>query len=74
MAAPEGEWSAPVRSAYGWHLVRVERRTADERVPLAAVRDQVRRAWSVEDAERTVATRIAALRAGYRVEVEPAAP
>jgi hypothetical protein len=72
MTAPEGAWSAPVRSPYGWHLVRVETRTPDGRFPLTAVRDQVRRAWAVERAERLVAARIAALRSTYRVERETA--
>ena len=40
-AAP-GAWFGPVRSAYGWHLVRVESRPASSVQPFAAARPQVR--------------------------------
>jgi hypothetical protein len=43
---PVGEWSGPVESGYGVHLVLVEER-AEGRLPgLAEVRDAVRREWT----------------------------
>jgi hypothetical protein len=45
---PVGEWSGPMRSGVGVHLVLVEQRW-EGRVPaLAAVREQVRREWENE--------------------------
>ena len=44
---PEGAWSAPLESAYGWHLVRVERATPARERTLAEVRDAVERDWLV---------------------------
>jgi hypothetical protein len=70
---PERAWSPPVRSPYGWHLVWVEARTPGADVALDAVRVRVRQAWQAERAERAVHERIRALRAEYRVEIDPAA-
>lgn len=52
---PVGEWSGPVPSGFGLHLVYIEQRT-EGRVPaLAEVRDQVEREWTSE--RRTVTNR-----------------
>jgi len=40
--APAGKWFGPVRSAYGWHLIYISARKAEESPPLAKVRDAVR--------------------------------
>ena len=48
--APVGRWSGPYRSAYGWHLLRVEARTPARRPPLAEVEDRVR-ADATQDAQ-----------------------
>ena len=71
MAEPVTAWSAPLRSAYGWHLVRVDART-DEFVPdLDAIREQVKRSWQAEQAERSAAIRLQEMRRSYRVEIDP---
>lgn len=41
-SAPVGAWFGPVRSSYGWHLLRVDARRNGVPAPLAAVRDRVR--------------------------------
>ncbi len=45
---PTGEWRGPIRSAYGWHLVRIEARSPARQPPLeeveAAVRADLRQA------------------------------
>jgi hypothetical protein len=53
---PVGEWSGPVESAFGIHLVKVETRL-DGRVPeFGEVSEVVRRDWAVEQrAEQTAA-------------------
>jgi hypothetical protein len=40
-STPVGEWTGPFRSAYGWHLLRVEARRPASDPPFAAVQDKV---------------------------------
>jgi len=68
---PIGTWSEPVRSSFGYHLVRVTART-DSTIPtLADARDVVAREWlrahAVEARERLYQS----LRARYSVAIEP---
>lgn len=51
--APVGTWAGPFRSGYGWHLVRVEERTAGHVPAFADVAEIVRGDWL--DARRTLA-------------------
>jgi parvulin-like peptidyl-prolyl isomerase len=68
-AAPVGEWSGPVRSPYGAHLVFVRART-DRRVPaLAAVRGRALNAFLRERGAARTDEAMAALRARYDVTV-----
>lgn len=69
MALPVGEWSAPIRSSYGVHLVRVTERVPGRRPPLAEVRDAVVRDW--RERQRTDANRAALrrLRERYNIQV-----
>jgi len=58
---------APVRSRYGWHLLRLDRRMPGRRLPFEAVRDQISlhlesRAWTAA-AGRYASTLTAAARA-----------
>jgi len=46
VALAPGSWRGPLESAYGLHLVRVERRTEPRAPELADVRDAVRREWT----------------------------
>jgi hypothetical protein len=43
---PVGQWSSPIESGYGMHLVFLEERTEGRLPELAEVRDAVRRDWS----------------------------
>ncbi len=68
-AAAVGQWVGPVPSAYGAHLIRIERRMAEEVPPLSAVKAEVRTAWQVE--RRGAASRkyLDSLRRKYQVVV-----
>jgi hypothetical protein len=67
---PEGSWSAPIRSTFGLHLVRVSERHAGAEPVLAAVRAQVERDWR-DDRRRLLDREARArLRARYHVRVE----
>ncbi len=64
---PMGRWIGPVRSGYGWHLIRVEFRSPDTQPRFESVRDDVRSAWlaDVRDSERR--KRLQALLGQYQV-------
>ncbi|MDB5454234.1 MAG: hypothetical protein JWO33_2812 [Caulobacteraceae bacterium] len=67
--SPVGVWQGPVHSGFGWHLVRIERRTGALVAPFAEVRDEVRDAELAQGREQANAAYHATLRRRYRVEV-----
>ena len=72
-ALPVGTWQGPVRSAFGVHLVRIERRTEGRAATLAEARPEVARDFMQA---RTQAANDAAyqrLRAKYAVRIEDGA-
>jgi len=72
-ALPVGEWSAPIGSSYGVHLVRVSERIAGRLPALDDIRSSVRRDWQTE--RRSADSRVALdrLRRHYDIRVERAA-
>lgn len=65
-----GTWHGPIESAYGLHLVNVQRRTEGEKPPLAEVRDQVEREWSIAQQRAMKEQMYEQLRARYSIVVE----
>jgi hypothetical protein len=72
--APVGAWAGPARSAYGWHLVRVDSRAAVSQPSFAEVRPQVRDAWLQAQRRRANAALMDHLRARYRIEIAEPPP
>jgi len=68
--ATDGAWTGPLASAFGLHLVRVERRVAGETPALAEVRGRVAEDWLQERRGARLAALLAELRARYALEVE----
>jgi peptidyl-prolyl cis-trans isomerase C len=68
-AAP-GIWQGPITSGYGWHLVKVDERTAARLPDLVEVQNQVQRDWA--DAQRRTANEevISRIRARYEVVIQ----
>ncbi len=66
-----GEWTGPIESGYGLHLVLVERKTPGRRAELGEVRDQVLREWKVEQRRLTNEAFYRALLDRYEVVIEP---
>jgi len=67
---PVGEWSGPVESGYGLHLVRVDSRT-DSRAPsLEQVRDKVRGEWLSEQQRKNNDLLYAEFRKRYEIIIE----
>jgi len=72
--APVGQWSGPIESGFGLHLVRVDERVVTKAPTLGEIRPIVLREWQAEERRRQNQSVLAALRAKYQVRVEgPAA-
>jgi PPIC-type PPIASE domain len=67
---PVGEWSGPVVSGFGVHVVRVDSRTPGGAPSLDDVRAQVMREWENARRERALAESYRRMRAAYDVEFE----
>ena len=64
-------WFGPVRSAYGWHVVRIHAYTTPRQRPFDEVRDQVHLDWQRQEIEQDRERRLKALRDAYDVRVAP---
>jgi hypothetical protein len=69
---PTGEWAGPFRSAYGWHLVRIERHAPPRVLPLDSVKDRVRADYLTAERERRNEAEFKRLAAKYRVVTDGA--
>lgn len=66
-----GQWSGPVRSGFGLHLVFIEDRTAGGKPELPEVRAAVEREWLGQRRQQTVDGLYERLAENYTVEIEP---
>ena len=66
----QGEWSGPVRSGYGVHLVKVNQIEAARPVTLADVRPLVEREWRNAQRKAGAEAQYQQLRAGYQIVVK----
>jgi parvulin-like peptidyl-prolyl isomerase len=66
-ALPEGQWSGPVDSALGRHLVRVTERRGARMPGLAEVRDRVEKDWRATATQALRDARYEALLSRYEV-------
>jgi parvulin-like peptidyl-prolyl isomerase len=72
--APVGQWSGPIESAFGLHLVRVDERVAAKAPTLGEIRPVVLREWQAEQRRGQSHSFLATLRDKYQVRIEgPAA-
>lgn len=69
---PVGDWSGPIYSKLGVHLVRVSKHTAGYLPELAQVRDQVERDYMAQRRQQLKDMAYEKLREGYEVVVEGA--
>jgi hypothetical protein len=65
---PLGQWSGPVKSSYGLHLVFVSSRTSAEAPKLDTVRDKVEQDWLQSERARLNEEALTKLRARYAPE------
>jgi parvulin-like peptidyl-prolyl isomerase len=69
-----GEWSEPVTSGFGKHLVRLIAIEPSQAPALDAVRDVVAREWENARRKRAHAEALAVLRKQYEVEIQASLP
>ena len=69
-ALPTGEWSGPLESAYGLHLVHIDARTEGVLPPLDEVRAEVERDWAFAQREEASRRFHEGVLARYRVVIE----
>lgn len=72
--ASPGHWTGPLRSAYGWHLVYISKRTLSHQPTLSDVRDKVRADWLQAAQDRTNRTAFAELATEFRIIREDKQP
>lgn len=70
LRAPVGEWSGPLRSAYGWHLVHVHSHEPGGRLAFEDLRDALRGELLEERRRRALERALEELRTGVEVIVE----
>jgi hypothetical protein len=68
--APVGQWTGPVRSSYGWHLLRISERIPGTTPTLETIRPIVAREWQAEQRQRVGDQFYQAMRSQYDVRVE----
>jgi len=73
-ALPVGEWSAPIASAYGVHLVRIEETEAGRLPPLSAVSDRLRLQLEERRRDKNLDALLSDLRSRYEVALPVAMP
>lgn len=74
LALPVGSWQGPVRSGFGVHIVRVERKTAGQDARLTDVRAEVERDWENERRLKARESYYQSLLKEYDVRIETSRP
>jgi hypothetical protein len=69
---PVGQWSGPVESGYGLHLVKVTAVSPPQARPFSAVRERLAEEWRRERQEVAQAELVEGLVRKYRVVADPA--
>lgn len=64
------QWSLPVQSKLGWHLVRVSAKTAAEPAPFALVQDKVAAVYTRQQKKEAIRQYVVSLLSRYDVVIE----
>jgi hypothetical protein len=70
LEAPVGQWTGPLQSGFGLHLVRVDDRKADAMPAFEQIRPLVLRGWQSEQRTQSNKAFLDSLRAKYDIRVE----
>lgn len=71
---PTHDWSEPLRSGFGWHLLRVTSADPGRLLPFEQVLPDVRGTWLHESTARARRSQLDGLRARYHVVAKDSAP
>lgn len=69
-ALPVGQWSGPVESGVGWHVVRLRKSVPSATPTLAQVRQRVENDWRAANRRNAEAAAYQALLDGYTIKIE----
>lgn len=69
LSLPPGQWSGPVRSGFGLHLVRLKKVDVSRRPVLSEVRQRVENDWRAATKERRENSAYQTLLDGYDIEI-----
>lgn len=67
---PTGEWTGPIPSGFGWHLVRLRQRDVGKVPALAEIREPVENDWRAQTLEARRGESYKLLRDAYSITVE----
>jgi hypothetical protein len=67
--APGKDWQGPLRSGFGWHLVRLQVRSKGAPLPFEDVRSEVENDWRSAEIAKRQERAFEVLRAAYRVDI-----
>jgi hypothetical protein len=70
LEAPVGQWTGPLQSSFGLHLVRVDDRKADAMPAFEQIRPLVLREWQSEQRTQSSKAFLDSLRAKYDIRIE----
>lgn len=68
--APLGDWSGPLKSGLGYHLVRVTQKTEPRILPFEEVRELALQNWREVENKRILAETLAEMKGTYDVEID----
>ncbi|HEY8569274.1 peptidylprolyl isomerase [Microbulbifer sp.] len=66
---PENEWTGPLTSAFGEHLVKISARQPQREPDFSEIRTDVLRDWQLDEQNKILQTQYETLRANYRVQI-----
>jgi len=66
-----GQWTGPIESPYGIHLIRIEEKTAGLVPPLAEIRNEVEREWLFDFRAAAKQQVLDEMKAKYTITIEP---
>ena len=68
-----GKWQGPIKSGYGYHLVKIDQRIESQPTPFEEIRTIVKRDWkAIKQKESNDAT-YALMKQRYKITIEPSA-
>ena len=67
---PEGQWSDPIKTPFGAHLLLVQERTQPQTPPLSEIRARVAAVYQSSQRQERLATAMEELRARYEIVVD----